>query len=209
MNVLIFCAGMSKRHPMFLKQLRMCGKETILQRIIRQCQERKLRPFYVVTNHKEIMRHARSKNAMIAHPTKTRWLAESIFRTSVMWDERTIFLLGDVIYSKFYMDAISLYVGDLMWFGDHTESYALSFSDKWNKRIAEACERVIAKDLPYYEGSLRQTFFEATGLYEEILFNHDVQVTRVLDYTRDIDTAEDYSNFLKQVIALNQLDDKP
>lgn len=210
MNVFILAAGEGERHPMNLKQLLEAGEETIIERIIRQCNARDQNPF-IVTHKKQLQKLAWIEcKANFYHPRERRWIVETLYSTRELWGEKTIVLLGDVIYSKDALDQIFKSISSFCWFGDTAESYAIVFSRGVKDRMIQSCLNVIDKNYPPYQGTLRQLMFDYTGLTEKLLFaSRNPHIRGISDYTRDIDTKEDYSNFKREVVTANRLDDLP
>jgi len=206
MEVIILAAGEGKRHPMRAKQLLVVGQETIIARVIRQCERREASTI-TYTKDTRIIRELDLIKAEWQRPMRSRWIVETIISSSHLWEDRTCILLGDVIYSQNTMDAIFSNDQNFAWFGDEAESYALIFDRIWQRRIVTACERVVEKLYPEYQGTLRQLVHELRKTTDETIFNKPY-AHRVHDYTRDIDTHEDWKKFQAEVIKRHDLDDK-
>src|SRR3990172_6468746 len=87
--VLICATGEGARwHGGEPKQLAWLGDETILQRQIRQCNQRGTRPT-VFTHDTMIARHIAPLRHFWDVPDHRRWLAETIFSTQHIWRART------------------------------------------------------------------------------------------------------------------------
>lgn len=206
MEVIILAAGEGERHPMRAKQLLVVGEETIIGRIIRQCEARGASTI-TYTKEIRIIRELDDLKADWQRPMRSRWIVETIISSSHLWGDRTCILLGDVIYSQSTMDAIFSNAQNFAWFGDEAESYALIFDRIWQRRVVLACERVVEKLYPSYQGTIRQLVHEIRGTTDKTIFKKTF-AQRVHDWTRDIDTPDDWKKFQAEVIKRHKLDDK-
>lgn len=207
MEVIILAAGEGKRHPMRAKQLLVVGEETIIARIVRQCRDRGSYPI-VTTNDDRILEELERIGVHSLRPDKTRWLVETMLDAHMHWGEHTCVLLGDVIYSQSTMNRIFRNRRYFAWYGDEAESYALLFNRRWHNGIIKAIKKMFTMNYPEYQGTIRQLVHELCNTTDITIFDHEFS-QRVHDYTRDIDTHDDWKKFQAEVIKRHDLDDKP
>lgn len=208
---LILAAGNALRFNNTLKQLLPIGDELIIDRIIRQIDIRTIREDIdifplLITHNQEIVDAANIQ--MCQKPKANRWTCETLLSTVEWWNKRVIVLLGDVIYSKAVMDRIINCQDEIRVFGHEYEIFAISFTSLVKAEVILALSEAIRHAMARGPGTLRK-FYQA---YCGLDLNSDKMEDEVLDricflqdYTNDIDTQEDYDNFLKQKLHL--LDD--
>jgi len=102
-NVIIPCAGKSKRWDHHLgvhKQLAPIpgSFETILGRSVRLLQELGVKGISVITNTPEI--EAAISGVSFIRPSESQHLSDTIYSSRASWGDRTVILLGDVIFTK-------------------------------------------------------------------------------------------------------------
>ena len=207
-TVLILAAGEQARWEAGTpKQLLHIKKETVIGRIQRQVRDRGLAAF-VVTHHPTITAHVER----IILPRSRRWVAETLRSTAYGWTSRVIVLLGDVIYSKAVMDSIINYDGPVRFWGNLYELFALSFNDDAVTPILTAIDKAIHhaehKGGP---GKLRKVYQAFVGFdFEDNNIHHEIfDEVMGTDYTQDIDTVDDWHNFVKEKLNAGVLDDLP
>lgn len=200
----ILAAGDSARFDGKPKQLIEIKDETLLQRMIRQTKTRDVTPI-VVTHNPEI---ALCVNSCI-NPTERRWTIETMLSTSGYWNnDRTIILLGDVIYSKSVMDRIVNCQNDIRVFGHEFEIFAISFSKTVRDKVAKALVKAIAHAQNGGPGKLRKFYQAYCGLdMDSNLMERNIldRICYISDYTNDFDSQLEYDNFLKE--RLHEVDD--
>jgi hypothetical protein len=227
---LILCAGKASRIGGFPKQLLpVSGGELFIQRIVRQVRERGGRPF-VITRNEQIRK---SGGAPSYDPGPTDYTVETFGATCHLWAKRTHILLGDVCYSRDCMDRIFRFDGDVAIWGDRWEIYGASFSIDQFKRVMRAIDAVLFDDqsppsvanllyvttgcdpTPYVprddpgRGKMRRFYQAIANIpFGNTLEKEILQVVGSDDYTRDVDTLEDYSNFRMEVLWGGRLDDE-
>ena len=203
--VLILAAGKALRFNSTLKQLLPIGNELIVNRIIRQVEARNIFPL-LITHSQEI---ADAANIQICQkPKANRWTCETLLSTIEWWNKRVIILLGDVIYSKAVMDRIINCQDEIRVFGHEYEIFAISFTSLVKVEVILALSEAIRHAMAGGPGTLRKFYQAYCGLDLDSDKMEDKILDRVCfiqDYTNDIDTQEDYDNFLKQKLHL--LDD--
>jgi len=151
----------------------------------------------MVTHHVELKKLATSHNISFTEPRNHNTLVKSIQSTGYLWDDVTVILLGDVIYSDAVMDRI-LSCDETMFFGDPWEVYALVITRRdWE---------VIDKGIEETGGTGR-----LGNLYNTLCGNEPGTPRvgmedapcweNVLDWTRDVDNAEEYQNALRELVG--------
>jgi hypothetical protein len=209
-QVLILASGEQARweqegKPSSRKQLLKLNGETIIGRIIRQCRERGVEPL-VITHHSDIIL---STEATCLPVEKRRWTVETLLSTWG-WLDRTIVLLGDVIYSKTVMDRIFACTDSIRVFGNELEIFALSFAWVAWPDIVPVLETAITHAENGGPGKLRKFYQAYCGLdldgsqMEDKIIDW---VCHITDYTRDVDTPNDYKALLREVVNVGRLDD--
>jgi len=195
-QVLILAAGEATRYNGVVKQLLRVGDETILDRIIRQAREKDLQPL-VSTVNDEIKERLGVYHVPYNHAT----VCDTFLSTLPLWQERTIILLGDVIYSNGTFNAIMDCTDPIRVFGNTWEIFAVTFDETVYVKVARTLEEVIQKGLdklryfykvycgfdPYCDE------IEATPLEKTVFWY-------VHDWTCDIDEQYKYDNLRREVI---------
>jgi len=209
MTSLILAAGEQARwekdHSVRFKQLLpVCG-EPVLHRIVRQVSARAKIPF-IVTHRDEL----EYKDALTYRPINRRWTCETMFSTIGLWRKRTTILLGDTAYSRTVMDRIYACQEPIRVFGNEYEIYAISFDQYSILTVAEYLIKAIRHAEDGGPGTLRM-FYEALchfqigcGRIESKLMD---RVCYIQDYTKDLDTPNDYTNFLNKWERKGLVDD--
>jgi hypothetical protein len=207
---LILCAGKATRLQGAMKQLLPVPgprRECFLTRIIRQTRQRGGLP-QIVTNRGILHRLAHSADVSVINPGETDYTCETLSLTVHQWKERTIILLGDTIYSASVMDSIFTIDDPCSVWGNEWEIYAISFKKTVWLDVLSAIDTVLANAaLPLGDpgaGKLRR-FYQA---YCGIPFGSSLEkeprsvlqyVHPGLDYTRDVDTPEDWISFNMEI----------
>lgn len=211
MSVLICAAGEGTRwygqgQP---KQLAWLGDETIIQRQIRQVKQRCGKvPKVAITNY--AIRDAVWFEAHSFKPDKHRWLVETILSTTQYWDYRTIILLGDVVYSGALMDAIFADTNSISIYGNNAEVMALTFTEAGKPDVLNGLQTVLkSAERGQCPGKLWNLYRVLDGIPID---RHDIRddgvFRRVLDWSTDIDTPEDYRRFQHDILELQVIDDR-
>jgi hypothetical protein len=200
-HAVILAAGHAVRFHGALKQLLpMPDGDTLLSRMIRQVAERGGRS-YVATWHPPIVEYCRFSGADVVVPSAYRWTVETMLSTMSVWHrDRTIILLGDVVYSRAVMDEIfhrSLRLG--IW-GNQAEVFALSFTSQYWVGIELGLRETIRLTEGGAEPGKLRSFYRHT-------FPTPFWI-QVGDYTRDFDLPEHVRDFRREVLQTNRLDDR-
>ncbi len=205
-TVLILAAGEQARWEGDTpKQLLEVHGEPLISRIQRQVRMRRHAAF-IITHHPQIT--VLAERAI--NPRRRRWVAETLRSTEYMWTKRVIVLLGDVLYSKALMDEIIAYNGDLCFWGNLQEIYALSFNDEMVTQLFTAIDKAVHHaEYSGGPGKLRKVFQALVGFdFDDNNIKHRFFETIYLyDYTQDFDTQEEWDNFVKEKMDAGLIDD--
>lgn len=198
---LILAAGEAARMNGTLKQLLPIGNTTILGRILSQLKMHQTRSI-VVTHQSAIAGyHHRFHN-----PENRNTVCDTLLSTSHLWDDRTIVLLGDVVYSDYVMGLIMNSVDLIRVFGNTWEIFAVVFDKKNHAKVKTA----LRKGSTHRRGKLRYFYHAYCGfemgcqevetepLEEDVFFY-------VRDWTRDIDTAHHYDRLEIEIVKTGKL----
>lgn len=200
------------------KQLLPIGDTTILERTMSQLHSRGLSwllvktPLPYFTGWKNTSPH----RGTCLHPVACRFTSETLLSTSGQWELRNIVLLGDVIYSHKTLDRILNCQEPIRWFGNPWEIFAISFGDVVD--INDIFMRVITKlrqtikqaELGAFQGKLRNFYHTYCNLPprgNDTAHPYFEVVDHLTDYTNDVDSLEEYENFLKQHLVTMVHDD--
>lgn len=169
------------------KHLFPLGKEKIIERLQRQLNNRNI-DCVVITDDIDIM--AVSKKYF--EPSSHNGTIDTLEASREVWKnhDRVVVLLGDTIYSKNTLNRIIAFDGEIGFFGKecpNKEDEVLAVS---TKKISEIFH------LPN-NSSLRD-YYELT---------HSELMCLIDDYTTDIDTNEQYKEFISNVVNAGKLDD--
>jgi len=192
-RVLILASGKATRFGGVKKQLlRLPSGTTIIERTMCQCRKRGASPV-LVTCDGEI---AATNGGYAFVPEKHERTVDTFYSTKPLWSDKTIVLLGDVVYSNTLMDRI-FSTKDMVVFGHEFEIFSVVFMRDHHSMVSRAlCNTE-------YPGKLR-TFHQAlTGSEQggsgfKNLYWH--RVCYINDYTADVDTQEDWVDMQKKPI---------
>jgi hypothetical protein len=193
---LILAAGDAARMDGVKKQLLPIGDTTILERTLSQVRQYGQRAI-VVTHDDEIAEvHDRTHN-----PKKRGTVCETLLSTAHLWDDKTIVLLGDVVYSDYAMGLIMNCHEQIRVFGNVSEIFAIVF----NKRKHGKIKTALRKGSKHRRGKLRYFYhaycgfdMDAKGIGGRPL-EHVVFYT-IRDWTRDIDTPHHHERLLLEIV---------
>jgi hypothetical protein len=209
-TVLILAAGEAIRFNGVCKQLLPAGDKTIIERIVDQVVSRSYIP-YIVTCNQQIMDAMGMGYAYpFLMPSEHELTCETLLSTIEIWNERTIVLLGDVLYSTQIMDAIFRCEDPIRVFGNVSEVFAITFTKRVHSQVVRALQQAI-KAYPEHPGKLR-TFYKIycgfdPGQAEKPGIPLDDQVFWYSrDWTMDVDTEEEYKNMVNELVKMGRLD---
>jgi len=199
LRVLIFCAGTGEHWNNYLgipKQLIPVHGTTLLQRTVDLV--KKYSHDIIVVSWNDALR---VKNASFHFLEKTGWLAETALKTRPLWKGRTVWLLGDVFFTRQAIRTIlgshSLVtffgrMGRNLYTGKLGELFAAGFSEQGYAPLENAIEVAYRDALNGGKGMLWQVYRALAGFP---LSKHEYApgfLKEILDLTDDIDTPEDY-----------------
>jgi len=180
--------------------------ETIIARIIRQCERRGAAPI-VVSHIPEIIAESKGRH----YEPKMRWLTcQTLLSTLPLWGERTIVLLGDVIFGKDAMDLVFAFDGPYGNFGDYWETYGISFIESQWLKVVQAIIGTVYQARDGTQGSLEFMWkvwcgspFRGKKPMDKPGWIH------FHDWTMDVDGSGEWQNFNKGIVGRGRLNDLP
>lgn len=189
MNFIILAAGEATRwnggEP---KQLLVIEGRRLIDRTILQ-----FSPYgevHVVTSNDSIMECVGGRAFT---PKRNGTTAETLYSARGLWGKRTVVLLGDVAYTKDAVQKIVDYDGELTFFTDCHDIFAISFS--WNRleKMLIACA-IAAQE----EGRLWQVYQNCGGFpdWPPPIDPQPMLTTLIGDETQDFDIVENYMEFI-------------
>lgn len=211
-TVLIPAAGSNTRwgRP-YPKQMAQIGSESIIQRLIRQVNEKNSTP--IVLAHNDLLIQHLPLETAIFNPARHRWLAETLISSQTYWHGRVLVLLGDVVVHPRLFNWMWSEGRPLQFYGTPHEIFAVSFCRTWYGRISSALHTALDYAERHPEdsgaGKLWSGYKALTGQPQALEVGViDRHFTFVQDeYTRDIDTVNQYELFLDEVVAQGMLDE--
>lgn len=210
-SVFIMASGEQSRweksYAAQFKQLLPVEGETIIERIQRQVMDRSYKST-VMAHERAILKDVRHYVCTVPE-SKRRWLCEAVKTLADMWRGQVIILLGDVVYSKAIMDSIFNYEGQVRFWGNLYEIFAMSFNDY--EKMIEACDKATEHAENGGPGKLRKVYQAYTGFgFDNNEIHHRVfEEVMITDYTQDIDTVGEWLNFVKEKLNMRIIDDLP
>lgn len=177
--------GEAKRMSGVCKQLLPVFGDTILGRIRKHVvREWGIEPI-VLTTRPEI--EAASARTAVSAPGET---VDGLIGSSALWNEHTIILLGDVLYTPAAIRRIARSHSELLWYGNAAEIFAMSFLNKAWPQLLDACS------ITPFPGRLRTLYNVYHGLppghpgSSQTMAKH--RWVWIRDATRDIDYPHQY-----------------
>jgi hypothetical protein len=212
-TVIIPAAGSNARWGRsYPKQMAQIGRESIIQRLIRQVHEHGETP--LILAHDDLLIAHLPLNTTILNPARRRWLAETLISSQIHWHGRVMILLGDVVFHPRLMNWIWSDGRPLQFFGTVHEIFALTFDRVWYGRVSGALHSALgyaeAHPLDGGAGKLWSVYKVLTGQRQsaEIQFIKDHFTFIADEYTTDIDNTNEYELFLQEVVLPGLLDDE-
>lgn len=200
-TVLIPAAGESERwHGECPKQLVDIAGEPLLKRTLRQL-EALGQSATVVTHKSEIEAAARDCH----RPQERRWLAETVLSTHRLWGDRTVILLGDVVWADEALRHIVTADCSPRVYGNYNEIYAIAFDRGDWERVVQALKRAKEDAEAGGRGKLWQFYRALCGCANLHKHHWDYDIFEVVPsdgtpnkaaFTQDFDTLEGYHHFL-------------
>lgn len=191
------------------KQMAQIGGESIINRLIRQCQDVGITPL-ALAHDVTLIAHL-STTTTIVNPARRRWLVETLISSQTYWEGRLIVLLGDVVMHPRLLQWILSDARPLQFYGTQHEIFALQCRPSAHLRLSNALQVALgyAEDHPADSGAgkLWSVYKALTGQpqREEVAYIQP-HFTFVRDeYTTDIDTVADYERFMQDVVGQGML----
>ena len=209
MTVLSLCAGNATRFNGELKQLLpIGGGETILGRQLRQVKNFGVpeEDIFVVTRSAEIVEYTAKLGIQTEYPSSCSKTCDTALSTHKLWGEKTVILLGDVIYSNDVIKIILSVDTPIKFFGDLWEIYAVAFNTHFVARRAFT----LGNEKSDY-GKLRHAYRGLIGKsYDRKENIKMLKGERLFHYvdswvTRDCDTPTEYENIKKELVNTGAL----
>jgi len=146
-------------------------------------------------------------------PGLRRWTCETLMSTAELWRDRTVVLLGDVVWPDEVLEQVLTDRQSPRVFGNFCEIYAVSFSDANAYRVASALQRAISENCGAHTGKL-WAFYRALASNEPLAIPRwdKVGIFHTIPsvgtpawamgdqqaFTRDFDHIGDYWQFLEE-----------
>ena len=194
-SVLIMAAGDAIRcgsNPVAKQLFPILGKETIIGRIIRQVKEYGHDP--TVVTHRPDIASVTANNFM---PENRETLCNSIISSKRLWTERTIIILGDIIFTAHGMEQIFLVDKPVSVVGNEAEMYALTFHSDQQARVLESLQAASEFVDRASKGKLRYFYKHYIGAPMTGEDRENKVLTWLRDGTNDIDSMDEYETQLK------------
>lgn len=218
--VYLFAGGLNTRWAEGeLKELADIGGEPCVMRTARQARDRggivrcltRPRDRRVASLFPE---DGYNKGFYAVETQENRWKTEDLLEVYPENPRDIILLLGDVIYSKAAMASIFLHRYSITVFGNYSDILAVVIPHTLNHEFKDILQVVIrhAEENAdsFSEGHLWNCYRVSVGKPPMPHFDppRDCNVFRYIDdWTRDIDSVEDYETFCRDVIDAGLLDD--
>lgn len=190
MICLILAAGNGDRWDGSIpKQLVQIRNKPLINGTIRQVEHIE---HCIVTHNKEIIGALNGSDHF--EPKQRRWITETLLSTRSLWRERTLILLGDVVYSDEAIDLMLDCTKPLSVFGCKWEIFGLSFSLENSIKVAGALR---AAREHAEQGGGRGKLWEFYRTYCGIPLSNTQTLEKevfvpINDLTNDIDAIEEY-----------------
>ena len=194
-SVLIMAAGDALRcedSPVAKQLLPIPGEETIIGRIIRQVREYGHDP--TVVTHNPDIASVTANNFM---PENRETLCNSIISSSTLWRERTIIILGDVIFTAHGMEQIFLVDKPVSVVGNEAEMYALTFHFSQKADVLASLQAASEFVDNACKGKLRYFYKHYIDVPMTGKERENEVLTWLRDGTNDVDSMDEYRTQLK------------
>ena len=197
---IILAGGKATRFGDQAKCLLSLGEETILERQVRQAR-RYCDDIRVVAMKPEIGEMCNTLNVPIIYGFEGVPTLKAVHNTRDVWDDYTVILWGDVIFSEDAIDKVYTIKG-LHDFGSvvQREGFAITFDIKDAPRFIESLEKTEFREWWFYR-YLTGVPCQAEKYDKEIFVD-------ITDWTTDIDFPDQYELFMDTVVKKGRLDDK-
>lgn len=201
MICLILAAGDSDRWKGRIpKQLIQIRNEPLISGTIRQIRHKR---HYIITHNQEIIGALNGSEHF--EPKQQRWITETLLSTKSLWGERTLVLLGDVIYSDEAIDLMLNCTKPLSVFGCKWEIFGLSFSGQNINEVRTSLSVAIEHAEQGGRGKLWEFYRTYCGIPLSNTQTLEKEVfVPIDDRTNDIDSIEEYFLHLQACPSLGR-----
>ena len=191
-SVLIMAAGNAVRFNSYIKQLLPIPPgETIIARQIRQINRLGYSP--VIVTHQEEL--ARIGECFV--PENRETLCNSMLSTASLWSDRTVIILGDVIFTKYGIELLFSEVKPVAVVGNSAEMYGMSFLRGEHDKVKECLATASQIEDQGSRGKMRYFYKTYTGVPMGPYSERKV-LAWLWDATNDVDSQEEYNNTVAQ-----------
>jgi hypothetical protein len=209
MITLILAAGTQERWrrdgdaPPWPKQLAPIDGQPLLERTMKQLGEYETKVI-LVTHSDELAKYG----GRVFDPSPAnRWTAETLRSTQHLWGARTTILLGDVVYSPWALDRIMTSPERLAFFGrqdlrhrplgQYYEMFGLSFSFHAAPTMLQAATKAINGAGNTETTAKLRTIYNIIAELPLKEYHHECELFFPIDdWTEDLDTPDDYLQFV-------------
>lgn len=187
-SILILAAGHGVRwEKSHHKQLATIGDKPIIEHTLNLVPDA-----LVVTRHKRLMQYPH------VMPSRCGFVLDTILSTRNMWSERTIILLGDVIFHPDDLETILAFDGDFAVFGSRSqvEIFAISFDRSAHEKVLDHLSIALRDAYTGGRGKIWEMYHSYAGLplYKVGIGRDFIQLFQ----TTDVDTYDDYEIVLSE-----------
>ena len=207
-RVIILSAGKSTRFDGVEKQQLPPNRyDTVVGRIIKQCELLDhSNPAIMVKNMESVLGYSvrYKKIATVADNSDTT--CNTILSSRDLWRDRTIILLGDVVYSPLVINKILKCNKEFCVFGNTWEIFAVVFQ----KHTWHLVEAALTKGSKLKLGKIRYMYKYYMNMSPDVEEDEgeapgdNFYYTR--DWTRDIDSKKEYENTILELVNTHILD---
>jgi len=208
-RVIILAAGDAVRFNHVKKQMLPINRgDTIIGRIIKQCSLMGYSPIIAVKDMDSMLGYQVRYSQRIYIVNNSNTTCNTILSTKELWRERTIILLGDVIYSPETISKIFDYHGDFRVYGNSQELFAVVFHECVKDNVIKALEKASR----FKNGKVRFMYKSYVGMPMDSKETMGVapgpNFQYIHDWTRDVDTEKEYHNTMLELVNTHKLDNK-
>ena len=198
-NIIILAGGTSERFGDVKALVSINGKPLILY----TCEQVKNKGnIYIATNISAIENICRQDGYQVFHPECTDNMLHTIRSTRELWQERTIMLYCDTIYSSKMINTLCELNKFTFVFSKYiSEGIAIVLIRKYNDLFLNNINKII--DVEGIDHHPIPKLYESITREEKI--DNIVAVIPKNDYTRDFDYQHEYNTFKREFIDKNLL----
>lgn len=209
MHALLLCAGSQRRFKgrPEAKQLVTILGEPVLDRTIRQLRDLSVTGITVISANPDLQR----TGAAFFTPDRHRWLAETMLSSRPLWSGRTLFLLGDVVFSDKAIQAMVTAQGNPRFMGraaanpytmcPWSELFGLVVDEPDFERVEDLLNKAIAHGLNGGPGKLSCVYAAHLGVPFQSMQHgprpsDPTHFLAIDDWTDDMDFPNEYENMV-------------